>query len=521
LRGDISAEVGATTVTVTGIQQIPVVSPPVEPNDGDTFFYSAYNNEWYYSSPWKIPDGQDLTFEGPYGYSPVGLSWLASDTLAVGDGTPGDVSGAMAMTGLILFGAATYEAPYGYDYDPDYGSPYDQYYTTLYSGATQNWSMILPSGPGANGQFLKTDGTGRTSWATVSSGSSAWSALTGAMTYTQVAPWYNATSTVDSGISRLGAASLAIGNGTAGDFTGTLKLTEVLLADGSSFSPASAYANAGAQYTSIKTNYGGLYLGGADNDPSYGLEVTSAYIEGSNATTNIFGYNTIGFSFTVVSYADLVTTAVMNSNGAFLWANNFVLGWTAVSNFFGQVSIVSLDTALSRISAGLIGVGTGAQGSFAGSLKLTTLTAVGGVSSGSVGTAGVLTLVGSTSGSATFTAPAVAGTVTNPVLSSNSLELATGTVLSINAVAGLSGISSLGAASLAIGNGTAGDTSGQVTAKTYMLSDFGSVPTSTSGGGTAGTVGQLVQHSGVLYFCSVTGVAGSATWNVITMTLSA
>jgi len=83
------------------------------------------------------------------------------------------------------------------------------------------------------------------------------------------------------------------------------------------------------------------------------------------------------------------------------------------------------------------------------------------------------------------------------------------------------GISAIGNGSLAIGNGTAGDKTGQVTAKTYTLSDFGSVPTSTSGGGTAGTVGQLVQHSGVLYFCSVTGVAGSATWNVITMTLSA
>jgi hypothetical protein len=163
--------VGATTVTVTGIQQIPVVSPPVEPNDGDTFFYSAYNNEWYYSSPWEIPDGQDLTFEGPYGYSPVGLSWLASDTLAVGDGTPGDVSGAMAMTGLILFGAANY-GPGPYDYDPDYGSPYDQYYTTLYSGATQDWSMVLPSGPGLPGQLLATNGEGMTYWTTEGGSSS-------------------------------------------------------------------------------------------------------------------------------------------------------------------------------------------------------------------------------------------------------------------------------------------------------------------------------------------------------------
>jgi hypothetical protein len=164
LRGDVSAESGATTVRVVGIQDIPVVSPPVEPTDLDTFFYSAYNNEWYYASPWVLPIGQVLEWEG-YGYGTAGISWLASDTLAIGDGTPGDVSGAIAMTGLILFGASTYDAPYGYDYDSDYGSPYDLHYTTLYSGATQNWSMILPSGPGVAGQTLHTDGTGRTYWA--------------------------------------------------------------------------------------------------------------------------------------------------------------------------------------------------------------------------------------------------------------------------------------------------------------------------------------------------------------------
>lgn len=38
----------------------------------------------------------------------------------------------------------------------------------------------------------------------------------------------------DSGISRLGAASLAVGNGTAGDFSGALKLTTLNIASGGS-----------------------------------------------------------------------------------------------------------------------------------------------------------------------------------------------------------------------------------------------------------------------------------------------
>ena len=85
---------------------------------------------------------------------------------------------------------------------------------------------------GTVGQALESTGTG-VKWAAVSS-TETWAALTGAMTATQVAPWYNATSTIDSGISRLGAASLAIGNGTAGDFSGSIKATTFLAANGGS-----------------------------------------------------------------------------------------------------------------------------------------------------------------------------------------------------------------------------------------------------------------------------------------------
>ena len=52
-----------------------------------------------------------------------------------------------------------------------------------------------------------------------------WSALLGDLAETQVIPFDGGTpGTADTGISRLGAASLAIGNGTAGDYSGALKL---------------------------------------------------------------------------------------------------------------------------------------------------------------------------------------------------------------------------------------------------------------------------------------------------------
>lgn len=44
-------------------------------------------------------------------------------------------------------------------------------------------------------------------------------------------------------------------------------------------------------------------------------------------------------------------------------------------------------------------------------------------------------------------------------------------------------------------------------------------PTSTSGGGTIGTLGQIVAGTdGNLYFCSLSGAAGSAQWNKVNLT---
>jgi hypothetical protein len=167
LRGDISAKAGSTTVTVQGLQGIPIIAPPVEPAGLDTLFYDSYNNDWYYASPWILPVGTPLQWEG-YGYGSSGISWIAPDTLAFGNGTDGDVSGAAAMTALVLFGSASYYGPYN-DYDIDYGPSYDQFYTSIFSGATQNWNLVLPPNPGTNGQILTTNGTGVTYWSTIAS----------------------------------------------------------------------------------------------------------------------------------------------------------------------------------------------------------------------------------------------------------------------------------------------------------------------------------------------------------------
>jgi hypothetical protein len=112
-----------------------------------------------------IPVGQEIEFEG-YGYGTAGLSWLASDTLAVGNGSQGDVSGGLGLTALILFGSTSYSA-------------YDLFHTTILSGATQNWNLILPETPGVSGQVLTTNGLGFTYWTTPAN-TLPWSSLTNA-----------------------------------------------------------------------------------------------------------------------------------------------------------------------------------------------------------------------------------------------------------------------------------------------------------------------------------------------------
>jgi hypothetical protein len=192
---------------------------------------------------------------------------------------------------------------------------------------------------GTVGQALESTGTG-VKWAAVSS-TETWAALTGAMTYTQVAPWYNATSTVDSGISRLGAASLAIGNGTAGDYSGTLQLKTLILNNG------------GAQ--------GSLQFVNANNAISF----VSNYMRFVNQGNSLAGID-------------------LNAN--FLEASTGVYGFSSAANNF-----TAADTGISRLAAGSIAVGNGISGNTSGQITATTHTvAASGAAPTSAGTAGTV-----------------------------------------------------------------------------------------------------------------------------------
>lgn len=189
-----------------------------------------------------IPEGQILEWTSSGGYSPAdytnaAISQLASNTLAFGDGTPGDVSGAAAMTALVLFGSSSY-----YDYD--------LFHTTIYSGAEQNWSLILPPNSGTTGQVLTTNGTGVTYWSTVSGGGGGTpGGSTGDIQYNNGGSFGGSLATInaagsvtipvaqaifwgtDTSISRISGGLLAIGQGSIGSETGGIILNTINLGD--------------------------------------------------------------------------------------------------------------------------------------------------------------------------------------------------------------------------------------------------------------------------------------------------
>lgn len=133
----------------------------------------------------------------------------------------------------------------------------------------------------------------------------------------------------DSGISRLGAASLAIGNGTAGDFTGSLKLNAVTAGVGSKTAPS--------------------------------------YLMGSTAGI----YARAG---TLINYSDSVTEYFSFTTGGGLLRSNLVWSWSS-----STPDAAGGDTGFSRVSAGLLALGNGTASDISGGLQLTRILGSSGV----------------------------------------------------------------------------------------------------------------------------------------------
>lgn len=125
----------------------------------------------------------------------------------------------------------------------------------------------------------------------------------------------------DNGISRLGAASLAIGNGTAGDFSGALKLNSLTVGTGSKTAPA-------------------LVMG----------STAGIYVRAG----------------TLINYSDSVTEYYSLGTGGGLLRYNLVWAWSS-----STPDVAGGDVGFSRVSAGLLALGNGTASDISGGLQLT------------------------------------------------------------------------------------------------------------------------------------------------------
>jgi hypothetical protein len=297
----------------------------------------------------------------------TGISRLGAGSLAVGNGTASNTSGSLSLSSLVFpavnIGGAL---------------------TLTTSGNHLTFT-------GASGYFFTTGTT---------NGLLSFQASSGNITLNPDAGLINVG--VSTGISRLAAASLAIGNGTAGDKTG-------LLTVGTGTYNNTTGASIPSFNFSISGNVNATGLGALGS----GTSSTAIFLELDGYVANVWD---IAFGTTLCN-----TQALGFSGGAY----------------------TARDISLTRISAGLLGLGTGAYGDSTGTLSCGKILLSGSTDTIQIGTGGGLAVT---------------------LDSSFGLRLYNGEAISFSAGStintGDTGISRLGAASLAIGNGTAGDFSG-------------------------------------------------------------
>ena len=160
--------------------------------------------------------------------------------------------------------------------------------------------------------------------------STVWSDLTGALTNDQLVPY------TDAGISYLSAASLAIGNGTAGDMSGSISLKNT-------------YSSGGTP-----TSWSGTWFGGCVPSASnYGIIGTAVdtYVN-CPAVGGVLALKYMDVAMVTITQAEVGISPTIPIN----W------GW---------------DAGISRLNSGVLAIGNGKQGDASGSLVMANVTVTG------------------------------------------------------------------------------------------------------------------------------------------------
>lgn len=361
-----------------------------------------------------------------YGTSAITGTTITATTALVGGtvaGTTGTFTGAMVGATSLALGASGGTTGTLLMKGTTSGTV-----TVQSAAAAGTWSMTLPTTAGTNAYVLQTDGTGITSWVAGGGGLSIGSAVSGGTAYAVLREDSAQNLAGDSSLLFGGAAAgtgLSVVAGTAVTSVNALTITQTTGASGDSAKALSITHTIGATAsasTSIFLNQAGtshtssllmdlqtaavskVYAGKRGNLTVAmlltGTETFSAITaEHTNPSTSgdIHGVTStwptltnLGGSSTHFRAITQGTTVFSVNRYGTITANQYLVvpGWQVVGTFAqgGSDSIIGFnsavytgisgapDSAFSRLSAGVIAVGTGGAGSFAGSLKLTNLT---------------------------------------------------------------------------------------------------------------------------------------------------
>jgi hypothetical protein len=136
--------------------------------------------------------------------------------------------------------------------------------TTLNGAASSSWTLTLPTGPGSDGQVLQTNGSGTTSWATISSGLTI------------------GTTAITGGTSgRLLTSGTTVGELTLGTGVSTFLTTPTVANFNTALSDADIATTGANTFTGALINS----ANGALSAPA--LRLTGSYITGGTGTTNV------------------------------------------------------------------------------------------------------------------------------------------------------------------------------------------------------------------------------------------
>jgi hypothetical protein len=223
-------------------------------------------------------------------------------------------------------------------------------------------------------------------------------------------------------------------------YSNTSGISNTALGYSALYSNTSGNANTALGYSALVSNQTGNGNSAIGDDALYNaVAANNNMAMGGSALYNNTGGNNVGIGTqalfsnssggnnVAIGYQAGYTAVPGNANVT--GGNNTWLGFQAGPGTSSQLNNstalgnMALNTASNQIVLGNSSVTATLLGG--GSFTApTTVTGQTGIVAGLAGTAsGVLTLAGSTSGAATITAPAVAGTVTNPIAFSNSINL--------------------------------------------------------------------------------------------------